>query len=183
MGKSVKDLFKEKVASNGGQTGDQLLNEMNNVYRSSYTSEYIAGGKAEFPASEDWKDFLFADPLKDSAGNIRTKEDGTPILVKGIAVIQDGEAVKLTWTALQKDIRICTKEGDTIADRDGNPVRVKSSGNVVNLWHSLKGDIAKFMEKLAGKTIEIKIGRYYQKSRFNPEPTEITVPVITCSEL
>ena len=182
MGKSVKDLFKEKVASNGGQTGDQLLNEMNNVYRSSYTSEYIAGGVAKFPG-EDWKDYLFSDPLKDAVGNIRTKEDGTPIVVRGIGIEQGGEIAKLTWTSLQKDIRICTKEGDTIADRDGNPVRVKSSGNVVDLWHSLKGDIAKFMEKLAGKPVEIKIGRYYQKSRFNPEPQEVTVPIITCSEL
>ena len=183
MGKSIKDLFKEKVAANGGQTGEEILKDLGDVYRSSYSSEYIAGGKAKFPASEDWKDFLFADPLKDSAGNTRTREDGSPILVKGIAVIQDGEAVKLTWTALQKDIRICTKEGDTIADREGNPVRVKSAGNVVELWHSLKGDIAKFMEKLADKTIEIKIGRYYQKSRFNPEPQEVTIPTITCANL
>lgn len=182
MAKTQKDLFKEKVAANGGQTGNSLLNEMNDVYRASYTSEYITGGIAKFP-NVDWKDYLFSDPLKDVNGNIRTKEDGTAIVVRGIGIEQGGEIAKLTWTSLQKDIRICTKEGDTIADRDGNPVRVKSSGNVVDLWHALKGDISKFMDKLKGKTVEIKIGRYYQKSRFNPEPQEVTVPVITCSEL
>lgn len=183
MGKSVKDLFKEKVTANGGQTGEEILKDLGDVYRSSYSSEYIAGGKAKFPSAEEWKEFLFADPLKDSAGNTRTREDGSPILVKGIAVIQDGEAVKLTWTALQKDVRICKKDGETIPDANGNPVRVKSAGNVVELWHSLKGDVTKFMEKVAGKEIDIKIKRFYQKSRFNPEPQEVTIPTITCSEL
>ena len=183
MGKSIKDLFKEKVASNGGQTGEEILKDLGDVYRSSYSSEYIAGGKAKFPSAEEWKDFLFADPLKDSAGNTRTREDGSPILVKGIAVIQDGEAVKLTWTALQKDVRICKKDGETIPDANGNPVRVKSSGNVVELWHSLKGDVTKFMEKMADKEIDIKIKRFYQKNRFNPEPVEVTVPTITCANL
>lgn len=178
---ALETKFTEKIASltkEGAISGADALKQFSNVMNAIFENDWIQGGVIVFPKKEDIINAYIVEPLRNADGTERLNKRNEVIYQKYLLVSQEGEPVKLSFGALQRRVKLYTKDGDSLKDAKGNFITKESNGSVVDDFKAVNGDVAKFLDKVAGQTANVTINRVYTFNNFNKAVEEVGVLTI-----
>lgn len=170
-------IIKEKVSALGADTfsGADALKIVENVKANVFENEWLQGGVITFPKKEDIINAYVVEPVKNDDGTLRYNKKNEVIYQKYVFGTQNGAAVKVSFASLQRDVKLYTKEGESVKDNLGNFVRVKSKGALTDALVAANYDVKAFLEAIAGNSYNVVIKRHYTYDNFNSKVAEVGI--------